>query len=221
MTKWSIHIWRWSNMPMWVVWRRSGLGRGLTTQGIYQIHRILGKHGATTVRHWLPWCWNYWVFFISCDPTVGVACQEGHNFQVLSLDSRTKNRHSAWVDVGYNALGNLQVMLLKPLTNAWSYHQHREHCNTHSWHWDVVQQWEAAVHPGVRRLASFGLSAATHPAAYEEYCSSWLESAGERPLRGCALSASGRSPMIDCQLSYIQVTLYRCQQYLRDVFCRT
>jgi len=40
---------------------------------------ILGGHGATRVRHQLPWCWHHWEFCIGCDSAGGVACQEGHN----------------------------------------------------------------------------------------------------------------------------------------------
>jgi len=54
-----------------------------------------------------------------------------------------------------------------------------------------------------------------------EYCSSCLESAGERPWQCCGLRASGGSSKIDCQLSYIQATLSCRQQKSRDVFRRT
>jgi len=190
-----------------------------------EIHWILGGQIVTRVRHRLPWCWHGWALYIGCDPPRGVGCQEGHNLQVHSLDTRTKNRHAAWDDVGRYTLGNLQVMQLKPVWNAWSCHLHREHFNTRSRRWDFV--WRggarvpAAVPAGVRRWASPGSFAAVHPSVSEEYCGSWLESAGERPLRCCASRASGGSSKIDCQLSYIQATISCRKQNLGDVFSQT
>jgi len=99
---------------------------------------ILGGQGPTRFRHRLPWCSHRWVFYIGCDPAGGVACQKGHNIQVRSLDSHTKNRHAARDDVGRSTKGNLQAMLLKPVSNAWSCHLHREHCNACSRRWDFV-----------------------------------------------------------------------------------
>jgi len=182
---------------------------------------ILGGHGATRVRHRLPWFWHRWAFYICCDPARGVAFQKGHNLQVRSLDTCTKNRHAAQDDVGRYTQGNLQSTLLKPVCNAWSCHLHRERCNTRSWRWDSVYMWEAGVAARVLRSAPLGLFVAAHPATPEEYCGSWLESAGERPLRRCVLRASGRSSQIDCQFSYIQATHSCRQQNSRDVFCRT
>jgi len=72
----------------------------------------------TRVGHWLPCCWHPSAFYIGCDPAGGVACQEGHNLQVHSVDSRTTIRHAARDDVGCHAQGNLQVMLLKPVGNT-------------------------------------------------------------------------------------------------------
>ena len=77
------------------------------------------------------------------------------------------------------------------------------------------------MHAGVLCAAPLGLSAAANPAASEEYCGSWLESVGERPLRCCALRASGGSSTIDCQLSYIQATVSCRYQNSRGVFCET
>jgi len=182
---------------------------------------ILGEHGATRVPHWLPGCWHPWAFDICCDPAGGIACQEGHNLQVHSLITRAGNRHAARVDVGRYSQGNLQAMLLQPVCNAWSCHQHREPCDTRSHCGGFVERWEAGVPSRVLRSALLGLFAADHPVASKEYCSSWLELAGERPLRWCALRASGGSWKIHCQLSYIQTTLSGRQQNSRDVFCRT
>jgi len=73
---------------------------------------------VTRVPHRLPWCWNRSAFDTGCDPAGGVACQEGHNLQVRSLETRTKNRHVTRDDVGRYTQGNLQAMLLKPVCNA-------------------------------------------------------------------------------------------------------
>jgi len=182
---------------------------------------ILGEHGATTVQHRLPWCWHRWVFDIGCDPAGGGACQEGHNLQVRSSDTRTNNRHVARDDLGRSTQGNLRAMLLKQVSNAWSCHLHRERCNTRSRRWDFVSWWDSGVPAGVPHSAPLGLFAAAHSAASEDYSSSWSESAGERPLRRCALRASGGASKIDCQLSYLQATLSCRQQNLRDAFRRT
>jgi len=134
-------------------------------------------------------------------------CQEGYNLQVRSLDTRTQNRHAAWDDVGRYTQGNLQAMLLELVFKAWSCHWHREHCNTRPRRRGFFSRWEAGVPSGELHSAFLGLSAAAHPAISEEYCGSWLELAGERPLPCCGLRGSGRSSKIDCQLSYIQPTL--------------
>jgi len=99
---------------------------------------MLSEHGVTCVQHRLPWCWHHWAFYIGCDPAGGVAWQEGHNLQLRSLDSGIKNRHAARDDLGRYTLGILQIMLLKPVCNAWSCHRHRERCNTRSQRWDCV-----------------------------------------------------------------------------------
>jgi len=104
-------------------------------RGYGETHWILSEHCATRVRHRLTWCWHCWVFYIDRDPTRGVAFQEGHNLQVCSLDTRAKNRHAAWDDVGRYTPGNMQAMLLNPVRNAWSCHLQSEHCNTHSRRW--------------------------------------------------------------------------------------
>jgi len=182
---------------------------------------ILGGPCATRVRHRLPWCWLRWEFYIGCDPTGGVACKMGHNLQVRSSDTCTKNWHAAQDDVGRFTQGNRQDMLLKPVCNAWSCHLHREHSNTLSRRWDLVSRWEPGAPAGVLRSAHLGLFTAAHPAASEDHCSYWLESAGERPLRRCVLRASGGSSKIECQLSFIQTTLSCRQQNSRDVFCQT
>jgi len=182
---------------------------------------ILRGHGAMRVRHRLPWCWHRWAFYIGCDPAGGLPCQKGHNLQVRSLDTRTRNRHAARDDVGLYTQGNLQATLLKPVCNASSCHRHRERCNTRSRRWDFVLWWDAGVPAGVLHSAPLGLFATAHLAASEEYCCSWSESAGEWPLRRFALRSSGRSSMIDCQLSYMQGTLSCHQQNSRDVFRRT
>ena len=158
---------------------------------------ILGEHGATIVRHWLPWCWHRCAFEIRCDPAGGVACQEGHNLQVRSLDTHTKNRHVARDHVGRYTQGNLQAMLLKPVCNACSYQLYRERCNTRCRRWDLVERWEAWVPTGVPCSAPLGLYAAPHQAGSEEYCHSWSESAGERPLWRCLLMAYGGNMKID------------------------
>ena len=63
----------------------------------------------------LPWCWHRCEFDIGCDPAGGVACQEGHNLQVCSLDTRTKNKHITRDDVGRYTQGNLQAVRGSPL----------------------------------------------------------------------------------------------------------
>ena len=151
----------------------------------------------------------------------GLCFQEGHNLQVRSLDTCCKNRHAARDEVGRYTLGKVQAMLLKPMSDDWSCLLHRERWNTCSQRWDFVQTWEAGVPAGVLDSAPFGLFAAAHQAAYEEYCVSWLESAREQPLQCSALRASGGSSKIDCQLSYIQATVSCRQQNSKDVFRRT
>jgi hypothetical protein len=91
---------------------------------------MLGEHGATRVRHWLPSCRQHGAFYIGFDPAGGVACQEGNAFLVGSLDTSTKNSHVTCDDVGRYTQGNLQAMLVKPIYNVCSYHLHRECCNT-------------------------------------------------------------------------------------------
>jgi len=63
------------------------------------------------VQQGLPWCSHCGAFYIDCDPAGGVACQDAHNLQVCSLDTRTKNKHAVRENVGRNTLGNLQAML--------------------------------------------------------------------------------------------------------------
>jgi len=171
----------------------------------------------TIFRHWLPWCWHRWWFYNRCDPARGVACQEGENLQVHSLDTRTKSRHAAWDDVGRLPLGNLQALLLRTVCNAWSCHLHGKLWNTHSGWLDFIWRSEAVVSAGVLHSAPLSLFATAHPAASEEYCGSWLESVGEQPLWCYALRASGGSSKIDCQLSYIQATLYCVTSKTREM----
>jgi len=144
--------------------------------------------------------------------------QQGHNLHVHSLDARTRTRHPARDDVARYTQANQQAMLLKLVCNAWSYHLHREHCNTRSWRWDCVSMGEAGVPAGVLRSTPLGLFVVIHPAASEEYCGARLESAGQRPLPRWAMRASSRSSKIDCQLSYIQDIVFCRQQNSRDVF---
>jgi len=182
---------------------------------------ILTEHNGVTVRHRLHWCWHHWAFYIGCDSAGGVACQEGHNLQVRSLDTETKNRHATGDDVSHYTLGNLQAMLLKLVCNTWSYHLHRERRNTRSQLRYFVYRWVAGLTSRVLLSAPLSAFAAAHPAASEEYWGYWLAWAGVRPLQRCALRATAGSPNIDCQLSYIQATLSRCRQYSRDAFRRT
>jgi len=216
--KCNIDCWRLSSMPICIVWSRSGYGRSLTIQGICWNTLNPGRTwcnessaSAALVLASLSTQYRFW----SCR---GFACQEGHNLQVRSLDTRTKNRYAAQDDVYRNTQGNLQTMLVKPVCNAWSCHLHRECCNTRSWWWDFVQRSKAGVHTGVPLSAPLGSFATVHPAASVEYSGSWSESVGERPLRHCALRASGRSSKIDWQFSYIQATLSRRQRNSRGVF---
>jgi len=143
-----------------------------------ETHWILGDHGATRVWHWQPWRWHRWVFYIDCDPTGGVACQEGHTLQVCSLDTRTKNRHAVQDDVGPYPQGILQAMLLKPVCNVRSNDLHRVYQKTRSRHWNFVSRWESGVHAGVLHSAPLCMFAAAHPATSEESCGSWLELSG-------------------------------------------
>ena len=106
---------------------------------------ILGEPGVTRGQHGLPECSYRWAFYIGCDPTGGVACQEGHNLQDFSLDSDTNNRHAARDDIGCYTVGKLQAMLVKPVCNAWSCRLHRKRCNTCSRHWDFVKRWQAEL----------------------------------------------------------------------------
>jgi len=93
---------------------------------------ILGEHGATRGRHRLPWCWHHWSFDTGCYPAMCVACQDGNTLQVLSLGTRTKKRHVARDDVGRYIQGNLQVILLTSVCNAWRCHLQSERFNTSS-----------------------------------------------------------------------------------------
>jgi len=205
------------------VWYGGGQAQGGHSRyrDYIQTCSILGESATTRVRHCFPWCWDHWVFDIGCVPAGGVACQEGHNLQFGSLDTRTENRHATRDDVSRNTLGNLQAMLLKQVCKAWSCHLHRERCNTSSRCWDCPSRWEVRVTAGVFRSASLGLFPAAHPAASDEYCRSWLESPGERQSRCYALRSSARSSTIDCALSCTQATLSCRQQHSRDVFRRT
>jgi len=80
---------------------------------------------------------------------------------------------------------------------------------------------EAGVPAGVLYSAPAGLFATAHSAASDEFCSSHLESVGERPLQLCAWRASGGSSKLDCQLSDIQATLSCRHQNTSNVFRRT
>jgi len=162
---------------------------------------MLSEHGVTRVWHQLLWCWHHWAFFIGCDATRGVVCQEGHNVQVCCLDTRTKNRHAAWDDVGRHTLGNTKAMLVKLVSNPWSCHLHTERFNTCSRGWDSVSRCDASKALWVLRSAPLGLIDVAQTAPSEQYCGSSLELAGEWPLQSCALRASGRSSKIDFQLS--------------------
>ena len=187
----------------------------------FEKHAFLGGDGTTRVWQRLPWCWHRWAFYTDSHPAGGVVCQDPHDLQVCSLDTHTKNRHATRDDVGCYSLGNLQAMLLKPVCNTWSCHLNREHYNTRSRYWNCVYRWVAEVPAGVLHSAPLCLFAASYPVASEEYCSSWLESVGERPFWCCALRASGGSWRIHCQLPYTQTTLSIHQQNSRDVFHRT
>jgi len=176
--------------------------------------------GAKLVCHRLSWCWHRWVFYICGDPARGVACQKGHNVQVCSLDTRAKNRHTAWDDIGLYTHGTVQTIVPKLVCNAWSYNQHGEHSNTRSQRWDCVIRWEAGEPARVLHSAPFGFFGTAHLAASGKYCSSWLEAAGGWRLRCCALRASGGSLMVYSQLSHLEATLSCHQQNSRDVFCQ-
>jgi len=219
--KWEIDFWRWSSMPICIVRKWSSLGRLLTVQGMCRNLLNPGEQGTTRVGHRLPWCCHHWGFHIGCAPAVGVACQERHNLRLDCLDTRTKHRHATRDDIGCYTLGNLQAMLLNPVCNAWSHHLHREPYNTVSRLWHVVRRWEAAVPGRVPRAAPIGMFAATHPVASQEYCSTWSELAGEPPFWCNAMRASGGPLKLDCQLSYIQLTLSCRRQNSRDVSCQT
>jgi len=182
---------------------------------------IFVGHGATRVQHSQPWCWYRWAFYIGCVRNWGVACEEGQNLQVCSLDTRTKNRHAAQDDVCRYTQGNLQAMLLNPVCNAWSCHLYRERFNTRSQRLDFVYRSEAGVSARAPHSASLHFFATAHPAASEDYCGSCLESAGEQPLRRCAVRASGGSSKVDCQLSYIAASHSCLKKNSSDVFCRT
>jgi len=208
-------------MPNCIVWRRSDFGRSLMIQGRCQnmLNPQWTWHDESSASAALV------LASVSVEYRLwsrqGCFWQEAHNLQVRSLDTRTKNRHAAWDDVGCYTLGNLQAMLLSPLCNWWSCHLHRERCNTHSWCWDFVQRWEDGVPAGGPRSAPLGLFTVGDQAGSEEHSGYWSESAGERPFQCCELRASVGSSKIDCQSSYIQATHSCRQQNLRDVFCRT
>ena len=182
-----------------------------------QMHWILTEHGTTSDQHRLPWCWHRWVFHLDCDPPRGVACQEGQNLNVHSVDTTTKNRPAAWNYVGRSTQGNLQARLLKPVCNTGSCHLHRQCYMARSMCWDSVQRWVAAVHARVPRSLPLSLFATGNAAAAEEYCGSWSESAGERPPWWCALRASCGCLKTDCELPYMEATLSCLQQSPRDV----
>jgi len=115
--------------------------------------RNLGQHGGTRVWHRLPWCWHLWAYHIGCYPAAGVASQEGHNLQVLVLDTRTRGRYAARDDMHCYNQSNLQPMLLNQVCNTWNCHLHTERCTTCAWHWDFVQRWGAAVPAGAPHSA--------------------------------------------------------------------
>jgi len=77
-------------------------------------------------------------FNIGCDPAGGVACQDAHNIQFCSLNTRTKNTHGARDEDGRYTMRILLSLLLKPISNAYSCHLQGESYNTHSQPWDVA-----------------------------------------------------------------------------------
>jgi len=172
-----------------------------------ETHWLVSICGRTRVQHQLLSCWHRWVFDIACYLAGGDAWQEEHDLQVRLLDTCTKERHAAQDDVGRYTQGNLQATLLNQVCNAWSYHLHRNQCNIHSQRWDLVSKWEVGEQDGVLCSAPLGLFAAAYPPSSEEYCSSWLESAGVGPLWRCVLRTSGGTLNRDCQLLYIHATV--------------
>jgi len=99
---------------------------------------ITGGDGTTRVWHRVPWCWHRRAFYIGCDPAGGDACKKGHNLQVRCLDIHTRNRHATRDDVGCYTQGNMQAMLVKPVSNACRCHLHTGCWNTRSWRCDFV-----------------------------------------------------------------------------------
>ena len=199
--KWKIHFWWWSSRfcALWGGARASG--RRARYREYLETDSIISEHGATWVRHLPPWCWHRWAFNVGRNPTRGVPCQDAHNLQVRSLDTRTKNRHVAQNDVGRYTHSNLHAIQRNPVCNSWSCHLPRNRCITRSQRWECVYRWEAEVPAGVPRSATLGLYAPADAAVSVEYCGSWSETAEGQPLRHCALRASGRASKIDWQLS--------------------
>jgi len=131
-----------------------------------------------------------------------------------------KNRHATADYVGRYTQINLHARLLKPVCNAWSYHIHRERCNTCALVWDFFNRLGCGGPAGVHHAAPFGLLAGAHPSPFQDDWGSWLELAGEQPLWQGALRASCRSSKMDCQLWYIPATVTCCQQNWGDVSCQ-
>jgi len=79
---------------------RAAGGRTQYSENV-EIGWICGKYGTMKVWHRPPWCRDCWAFSTGFDPTGGVACHEGHNLQVGSLDTCSKYRHAARDDLGH------------------------------------------------------------------------------------------------------------------------
>jgi len=156
------------------------------------------------VRHPLHCGRHCWASYISYDPAGDVACQEGHNLQVCSLDTPTNNRHVARDYVGHNTQGNLQAL---PLNSQFAMPE-------------VAICTEKVIIPALGAGISFKGERLKHPPEHRvqhlSVCMVLLiqpllinmavldrNRQGEGPIQPCALRASGRASKIDCQLAFI------------------
>jgi hypothetical protein len=126
---------------IWGEWTMLGFGRSLMIQGICRktLTPRWTWHGKVHLS--LPCFWHRWVLYIGYDPAGGVFCQEVCNLPAHSLDTPTKQKLAARNDAGGYTLGNMELMLLKLVNNAWGFHLHRHHCDIRSWRCGCVARF--------------------------------------------------------------------------------
>lgn len=105
---------------------------------------IVREHGATTVQHHMSWRWHCWVFYMGCNPAGGVACQERHNLQLRSLNTRTENWHAPLLLIsrmGQPVCCFLIYLLRRPILSRWkdvTMQRFNCHMCTTENHWHTV-----------------------------------------------------------------------------------